>query len=52
MRPGQMMVAISRSLGQNSSKFLAKHLLKIIVNAAKNGKVKVSAIGGAIKDFS
>lgn len=51
MRPGQMMVAISKQLGQSSSKFLGKHLLKIIVNAVKNGKVKAEALGGAIKDF-
>lgn len=51
MRPGAVMQAVAKSLGSTSRKFLATYLLKIIVNAAKNGKIKTAAIKDAIKDF-
>lgn len=52
MRPGEAMQLVAKSLDQNSASFLAKHLLTIIINAAKNGKIKTAAIKDAIKDFN
>lgn len=46
------MMAVSKSLGQSSSKFLGKHLLKIIINAVKSGAIKTAELGAAVKDFN
>ena len=51
MKPGAVMQAIAKSLGTTSPDFLKKHLLKLVINAAKNGTVKAAAIKDAIKDF-
>ena len=51
MKPGAVMQAVAKSLGSSSPDFLKKHLVKILVNAAKNGKVKFDALKDAIKDF-
>lgn len=51
MRPGQAMMAISKQLDMSSTEFLKKNLLKIIIAAAKAGKVKATALKDAIKDF-
>lgn len=52
MKPGAVLQTISKQLDTTSSKFLGTHLINIIVNAAKNGKVKFDAIKDAVKGFN
>ena len=51
MRPGEMLMAITKSTGSTVTDFLATHVVDMIVNAVKSGKVKADAIKDAVKGF-